>query len=101
MSKPIDKENDAQGRQNAGNSGQSAAQKELSDPSRGAVVEVFADHAGKGVQCRDGCLDIHERPGPIGLTAQDFYAVSKLKDKRHYKELGADFFDVINRDKVR
>jgi len=28
-------------------------------------------------------------------------AYSMLKHKRHYKELGADFFDGINRDKVR
>jgi hypothetical protein len=28
-------------------------------------------------------------------------AYSMLKHKRHYKELGADFFDGIHRDKVR
>ena len=28
-------------------------------------------------------------------------AYHMLKHKRHYRELGADFFDVINRDKVR
>jgi transposase len=28
-------------------------------------------------------------------------AYHMLKHKRHYHELGADFFDVLNRDKVR
>ena len=28
-------------------------------------------------------------------------AYHMLKHKRHYQELGVDFFDVINRDKVR
>ena len=28
-------------------------------------------------------------------------AYHMLKHKRHYMELGGDFFDVINRDKVR
>ena len=28
-------------------------------------------------------------------------AYHMLKHKRHYQELGADFFDAINRDKVR